>query len=119
MGSYILGSIADWIGRRKVVIGYLIALAIVQFFTAFSPNYYIFALCRLLVGVFVAGGLTIYILVCEVIGPDQRAMLAVGTSIFFGMGFGFLSLAAYLFRQWRAVVTLSAILSLILVLFFR
>ena len=61
-----------------------------------------------------AGGLTFYVLVCEVIGPNQRSMLAVLSSVFFGAGFGILSLTAYLIRHWRALVTLSGILSILL-----
>ena len=118
-GSYILGSLADSIGRRRVVIGYLIALTGVQILTALSPSYYVFAICRLLVGFLVAGGLSAYVLVCEVIGPKQRSLLASATAIAFGLGFSFLSLAAYLIHHWRGIVILSAVLTLAVILFYK
>ena len=78
-----------------------------------------FAICRLLVGFLVAGGLSAYVLVCEVIGPKQRSLLVSASAIAFGIGFSFLSLAAYLIHHWRGVVILSAVLTLAVILFYK
>ena len=99
------------------MIGYIIALAVVQILTALSPSYNVFVLGRFLVGFCISGGLTMYVLTCEIIGPSQRSLLAVTTSTVFGLSYGCLSIVAYLLPYWRGVTLLSAIGTIVFVLF--
>ena len=99
------------------MIGYIVALTVAAILTAISPSYNMFALGRFLVGFFVSGGLTMYVLICEIIGPSQRSLLAVTTACVFGSSFGCLSMVAYLLPYWRGVTLLSAIGTIVFVLF--
>ena len=112
-----LGYLADQIGRRKLVIGFLVSLTLVQLLTALSPNYVLFTLGRFLVGFFVAGGVTLYILACEIIGAPQRSLLAVTTAISFGLAYGCLAFAALVIPYWRGLTLLSAVITLTTALF--
>ena len=84
---------------------------------AISPGYYFFALGRFSVGFLIAGGMTAYVLVCEIIGPSQRSLLAVTTGTVFALGFGFLALFAYLIPTWRGVTLLCSIGTIAFVFF--
>ena len=119
IGSYVLGTLGDLFGRRKVIIGYFIGLALTNTVVALSPNFYIFAIGRFLVGFLVPGGITIYIIFYEMTGPFHRSLLASLSGATFGLAFGPLALSAYLFHNWKLLAGFAAILNLLMLLFYR
>ena len=100
-------------------VGFLIALTLIQIMVALSPNYYFFLFGRFLIGFFIPGGITAFILMCEITGPSQRSLLSVTIAITFGIMYGFLALSAYLIRNWRGLTVFTAVMSFIVVLFIR
>ena len=84
---------------------------------ALSPNYYLFAFGRFLVGFFVPGGITMFILLCEVTGPSQRSLLAVSQAAVFGLGYGVMALIAYFVPHWRWFTAATAMMTSVFVLF--
>ena len=100
-------------------VGFLIALTLIQIMVALSPNYYFFLFGRFLIGFFIPGGITSFILMCEITGPSQRSLLSVTTAATFGIMYGFLALSAYFIRNWRGITVFTAVMTLVVVLFIR
>ena len=86
---------------------------------ALSPNYYLFALGRFLIGFFVPGGITTFILLCEVTAPSRRSLLAVSQAAVFGLGYGVMALFAYLLPNWRWFTASIAVMSSVFIFVLR
>lgn len=102
-----------------MTIGAVIGLLLIQVLIALSPNYYLFAVGRFVVGLLVPGGITAFILFCEITGPFQRSLLTVFVSAMFGLAYAPLALVAYLLPNWRWVTASAVILNAMFLLFYR
>ena len=111
-----MGTLADRFGRRKVVIAAMIGLTLVQVMIALSPHFYVFVFGRFLIGFFVTGGMTAFVLLCELTGSSQRSLLASSQGAVFGLGYGVMALFAYLLRNWRWFTAATAIMSTVFVI---
>ncbi|KAH0986808.1 hypothetical protein GBA52_013985 [Prunus armeniaca] len=84
---------------------------------AFSPNYWIYVLLRLLTGFSTGGvGLCAFVLATEPVGPTKRGTAGMSTFYFFSTGIAILSGIAYIFPQWRELYIASSIPSLLFLL---
>ena len=101
------------------MIGNLAGLMLIQIVIALSPNIYVFAIGRFIVGFFVAGGIGAYVLFCEISGPFQRSIIASLSGVMFGLLYGPLALSAYLLHDWKWLTGLSAILTFLCLLLYR
>ena len=119
IGSYILGQLADRFGRKKIIIGCLSCLVIIGVLVTFSPSINIFSLCRVLTGFLIAGWLSFYILVCEMIGPSYRSWLSVMVATSFALSFILLSLVSYVTSHWKTLSIVSSVLVLPILLMYR
>ncbi len=86
---------------------------------ALSPNYYLFALGRFLIGFFIPGGITTFILLCEVTDPSKRSLLAVSQAAVFAIGYGVMALFAFLLPNWRWFTASIAIMTSVLIFLTR
>ncbi|XP_076057960.1 carcinine transporter [Oratosquilla oratoria] len=101
IGVYLFGTVSDRFGRR---ISFLACLAIEQLFgflTAFSPNFWIWIVCRFFVGLTIPAIYQIpFIISLELVGPTYRSFVTVLTCLFYVGGMLLLSAVAYLVRDW-------------------
>lgn len=82
--------------------------------TAFSPNYTIYVLLRLLTGFSTGGvGLCAFVLATEPVGPERRGIAGMSTFYFFSTGIALLAGIAYIFPTWRVLYIASSIPSLL------
>uniref|UniRef100_A0A9J2P537 Major facilitator superfamily (MFS) profile domain-containing protein n=1 Tax=Ascaris lumbricoides TaxID=6252 RepID=A0A9J2P537_ASCLU len=117
-GAFIFGNLADALGRKKVLIGASVGLAIMELVTSFAPNLILFNVCRFFVMLFNGGKHC----VCNPFFmenlPDRHRMW-VATVVTYSPTYIFLSLAAYLCGDWRTLARFSSALTLVpLVLLF-
>ncbi|XP_070532073.1 organic cation transporter protein-like [Ptychodera flava] len=115
IGSFVYGYLLDKIGRKK---GFLIGVAGMTVFgliTAFSTDFWMFAIFRLLSGMNSYGTyLAAFVFTTEITGPSKRTIAAMVFMIYFGVGYMMLALYGYLIRDWR---TLQLVVSVPTILF--
>lgn len=103
-------------GRKGTLTIVCIMNAIFGCLTAFSPNYYIYVLFRLISGFSTGGtGLCAFVLATEPVGPTKRGIAGMSTFYFFSSGIAVLAGIAYLFQTWRALYIASSIPSVLFV----
>ncbi|XP_022084723.1 solute carrier family 22 member 13-like isoform X2 [Acanthaster planci] len=110
VGSFVCGSLSDWIGRKKVVFFGLFFLAAGSIVTAFSVNIYMYIAARFFAGFGNMGFyIPVFVLVVEFTGGSWRTAVTMAVSILYAFGYFFLATAAMYVREWR---TLCLIISL-------
>ncbi|KHN88914.1 Solute carrier family 22 member 6-A [Toxocara canis] len=118
-GAFIFGNLADAFGRKKVLIGGSLGLAIMELVTSFAPNLVLFNICRFFVMIFNGGKHC----VCNPFFmenlPDRHRMW-VATVVTYSPTYILLSLAAYICGDWRTLARFSCALTIVplILLFF-
>lgn len=120
-GAGVFGHLSDSkLGRKGSLLVVCILNAIFGCLTSLSPNYWIYALLRLLTGFATGGvGLCAFVLATEPVGPSKRGYAGMSTFYFFSGGIAILSGVAYIFRSWRQLyvaTSIPSVLFLVLVL---
>ncbi|KZV37954.1 Organic cation transporter [Dorcoceras hygrometricum] len=115
IGAGVFGHLSDSkLGRKGSLMMVCILNAIFGCLTALSPDYYTYALFRLLTGFSTGGvGLCAFVLATEPVGPTKRGIAGMSTFYFFSAGIAVLSGVAYIFRSWRALYVASSIPSIL------
>ncbi|KAL3638380.1 Organic cation/carnitine transporter 4 [Castilleja foliolosa] len=121
IGAGVFGHFSDSkLGRKGSLLVVCILNAIFGCLTSLSPNYFIYALLRLLTGFSTGGvGLCAFVLATEPIGPTKRGLAGMSTFYFFSGGIAILSGISYFFTSWRALyiaTSIPSILFLVLIL---
>ncbi|XP_070532076.1 organic cation transporter protein-like [Ptychodera flava] len=110
IGSFVSGYILDRIGRKK---GFLIGVAGMTVFgviTAFSTDFWMFAIARFLVGMTSFGAfLAAFVFITEITGPSKRTIAAMVSMIFFGVGYMMLALHGYMIREWKTLQLVTSV----------
>ncbi|PIN11849.1 Synaptic vesicle transporter SVOP and related transporters (major facilitator superfamily) [Handroanthus impetiginosus] len=117
IGAGVFGHLSDSkLGRKGSLLVVCILNAIFGCLTALSPNYWIYALFRLLTGFSTGGvGLCSFVLSTEPIGPTKRGVAGMSTFYFFSGGIAALSGIAYLFQSWRTLYVATSVPSILFV----
>lgn len=110
LGSFSLQSLADFIGRLRCSLLYVIILSATNFAMSYSTSFPMWMSLRFITGLFTSSayGVT-YTYVLELLTERRRMLLGVINSITFGIGTMYLSLLAYLFNDWRSLARAIAI----------
>lgn len=114
-GAGVFGHLSDSkLGRKGSLLVVCILNAIFGCLTALSPDYWTYALFRLLTGFSTGGvGLCAFVLATEPIGSTKRGVAGMSTFYFFSGGIAALSGIAYLFRTWRALYIATSVPSIL------
>ncbi|XP_038078074.1 solute carrier family 22 member 13-like [Patiria miniata] len=116
VGSFVCGSLSDWIGRKKTVFVGVLFFAVGSIVTTFSVNIYMYMAFRFIAGFGNIGSyIPLFVLQLEFVGKSWRTPVAMSSGIFFAFGYFVLAVAAMYVSEWR---TLSLIVSLPTLLFF-
>ncbi|GAB4849574.1 Organic cation/carnitine transporter 4 [Ancistrocladus abbreviatus] len=115
----IFGHLSDsFLGRKGSLTVVCILNATFGCLTSLSPNYFLYAILRLLTGVSTGGvGLCAFVLATEPIGPSKRGVAGMSTFYFFSIGIALISGIAYIFQSWRSLYLASSLPSILFVLF--
>ena len=120
IGAVVLGWLSDNFGRKTVLMPSLCTLVLVSFSSSFSPNIYLFAFSRFIVGFSLPGVMIqAFILITESVGNKQRAFAGQVIKTGYPVGLCVLGLTAYFFREWKTVLILSTTPYILLVAFYK
>jgi len=101
IGVYVFGFISDRVGRKP---SFFLCLSIEiagGLLTAIAPNFWLWSLCRFIVGLTIPAIYQIpFIIALELVGPTYRTFITVMTCLFYTMGMLLLAGIAYFVRDW-------------------
>lgn len=102
IGNYIFGYLQDSWGRRPSFYMYFIIEVVACGLSAVAPNFTIWLILRVIVGLTVPAILASpYVLAIELVGPDKRSFCTLISNISYTIGLVLLSGVVYLVRSWR------------------
>ena len=97
----------------------VIGIIVVNFLSALSPNYPVFAVCRLVIGIFKPGTVVgAYIVVGELVGPKYRPLAGSLMWILFAVSLVLTGVKAYFVREWKILVMICSAPYLFVCFFF-
>lgn len=103
LGAFQGGFISDNYGRKTALLVGAIGNISFSLAASFAPNWWCFAIFRFFIGAFSnTSYVACFVFIMEVIGPKYRSPCGIWVQGFFAIGYGLLSLTAYLFPDWRA-----------------
>lgn len=119
IGAGIFGQLSDSsLGRKGVLRLVCICNAILGLLTAFSPNFWVYLILRLLTGISTGGvGLSSFVLATEPVGPSKRGRVGMSTLYFFSLGIALLPALSYFSGSWRYLYIVASIPSALYCLF--
>lgn len=121
LGAFILGHLADRMGRKKTLLISLLIFSIGNAFLAFSPNFYMFLVIRFVVGIGLGGELPVAATFISDLyqGKVRRKMLILADS-FWALGWLVAALLSFLlspYLGWRGLLLLTVLSALVALLF--
>ncbi|XP_046846878.1 solute carrier family 22 member 16-like [Xenia sp. Carnegie-2017] len=113
MGNLLFGHISDKVGRRKAIISSVIACSIFSWAIVWPRYLAVYIACRILIGIACAGSsMTSFVLLVEYSGVKHRSWAGSNIWYYGSACFMFLSLMAYLIREWRDLLLYGACLTI-------
>ncbi|KAK7575827.1 hypothetical protein V9T40_012113 [Parthenolecanium corni] len=110
IGVYLFGVINDRIGRKRSFFICLTTLIAGNILTAFSKEFWQWALSRAIVGLTIPAVYQIpFIISLELVGPNYRSFVTVMTCMFYIGGLILLSVVSYFVRNWVDLALASSI----------
>lgn len=102
IGSFIFGHFSDKYGRKPTFFVCLLLQVVFGILGGLAPEYYTFAICKLVIGAAVSGMFVIaYVLSIEMVGPKIRLYASEIIMTFFSLGYVSTAAFAYFIHDWR------------------
>ncbi|XP_071956982.1 organic cation transporter protein-like [Antedon mediterranea] len=102
VGSFVFGSLADIIGRKKTMFLCMFITLVFGIATAFAPGYWWFTVFRTIVGFSNIGiYLAAFTIATELVGPSKRTFAGMVINFYISSGFILYGVLAYFIRDWR------------------
>jgi len=110
IGSCVLGTLADIIGRKLAYTIICFVLGVAMTATSFAPNFLTFCALRFVTGIGGMGQFLItYVWGVEATGKKFRVPIGVMYQVLFSTGSCFMGLLAYLVRDWKTLQLIAGI----------
>ncbi|ESO85734.1 hypothetical protein LOTGIDRAFT_235707 [Lottia gigantea] len=102
VGYGVMGNVADFIGRKPLMVVSNYLCCICSYLTVWSPNYIFLLAMRFCMGLGMAGqSLAIYIIGVELVGPSKRRFTGILSNFYWCFGMILMSVLGYFIRDWR------------------
>ena len=113
IGSWIWGTLADKIGRKKVLFLNIAFVILSGLGYGLAPNYFVFVFFRFTSALSNAGiAISSNVLAVEVVGMSSRSFVGFFCAGFFSVSYSLLALFAYFIRNWRYLCIITSLLGL-------
>lgn len=110
VGVYLFGLLNDRAGRRISYFTCLATLLTGSFLTAFSSDFWMWALSRVIVGLTIPAVYQIpFIIALELVGPNYRSFVTVMTCTFYTFGLMILAAITYFVQDWRQLTLATSV----------
>uniref|UniRef100_UPI00358FC7F4 solute carrier family 22 member 6-B-like n=1 Tax=Myxine glutinosa TaxID=7769 RepID=UPI00358FC7F4 len=111
VGGFLMGGLADKIGRRTIMLTSNFLVGVSGITAAFAPTFALYTVARFFDGMFIVGAfLNAYCLGLEWLNPNHFVIFNMISDLYYGAGQFFLVGLAYSMRNWRYLqLTPSAI----------
>ncbi|XP_066936713.1 solute carrier family 22 member 15-like [Clytia hemisphaerica] len=118
VGAVAMGFLGDKYGRSKVMKPATIISLLIAFLSAFSPNFWVFAIGRFLLGLLAPGTVVMFFVVTsEMTGPRYRPLAGIILWFFFTIGLVILGLVAMSVPTWKMLMVYSTAPYFVLLIF--
>ncbi|ESO84854.1 hypothetical protein LOTGIDRAFT_131365 [Lottia gigantea] len=116
--GYGIGNIADYVGRKPMIVLGNFLVCISSYLLVWSPNYTFVSVVRFFLGFGIANqALSVYNVGLEIVGPSKRIYTGVISNFTWLLGMFAISLLGYLIRTWRYLHLSVAIFTTVLLTF--
>jgi MFS family permease len=113
LGAFVLGKLADSIGRKNSLTITVVGIIFFNTFSAITSSFQLYVVAKFCVGFFCAGNiLAMFVLGNELVGPSKRGIFGLTLQSSFAVGIVILSLMAYQVQHWRHLTLLISIIGL-------
>ena len=113
IGSWLWGTVADKIGRKKVLFINITVIILSGLGFGLAPNYLVFVLFRFVSATSCAGvSISSNVLAVELVGMSARSFAGFFSVSFFSVGYVFLAVLAYFICSWRMLSVVVSLLGL-------
>ena len=114
IGSWLWGTIADKIGRKKVLFINIAVIILSGLGFGLAPNYLVFVLFRFVSATSCAGvSISSNVLAVEVVGMSARSFAGFFSVSFVSVGYVVLAILAYFIHSWRALTVVVSLVGLV------
>jgi len=113
LGAFVLGKLADSIGRKNSLTITIVGIIFFNTFSAFTTSFHLYVIAKFSVGFFCAGNiLAMFVLGNELVGSSKRGIFGLTLQSSFAVGIVILSFMAYQVQHWRYLTLLISVLGL-------
>lgn len=113
LGSLVLGSVADRVGRKKTLVFTFLVLLIFNGLGAAVSSYKAYLGLKFITGFFKAGYiLASFVLINELVGASKRGLVGTFSSLAFAFGLVIFSIIAFYVRHWRNLTATITIIGI-------
>ena len=117
LGVITFGVLADYFGRKKVLVPIMLGVSLTGIITSVMPNFETFVIGRVLNACLaIAVFETYFTYMLEFVGGKWTTIVGIGAQYIWVLGWLTLAGLAYLFRDWRDLMLWSSLPSLLSVL---
>uniref|UniRef100_A0A8D0EAV1 Solute carrier family 22 member 3 n=1 Tax=Salvator merianae TaxID=96440 RepID=A0A8D0EAV1_SALMN len=123
LGGFILGYAADRYGRKVIYLFSSFGAGLSGLIVAFAPNIAVFSIFRFVQGVFGKGSwMTSFVIgkdwLTEIVGSEQRRIVAIVIQVFFTLGVVILPGIAYIIPTWQGIQLVTTLPNFIFLLYY-
>jgi len=120
IGAIVLGWLSDRYGRKIATLACSVAVMVLGFSSAFSPNFAAYVTFRFLLGLFITGNIVYpFIFISEYVGTKWRPLVGMAVWLTSALSTLLLGVTAPYVRTWKALTITCTAPYIILVLFFK
>jgi len=113
LGAFVLGKLADSIGRKNSMTLTIIGIVFFNTLSAVTTSFQLYVVTKFCVGFFCAGNiLAMFVLGNELVGSSKRGLFGMTLQASFAVGIVVLSVVAYLSPHWRHLTMLISLMGL-------